>query len=469
MCSSDLRTPNLDRLAAEGMRFDATYCPSPLCVPSRMSFMTSMTPSRNRVWCNRHILSSNIPTWAHLMTLAGYHTSLIGRMHFVGADTRHGFVERPVGERTAGPAGMPFKGGPHFSRFPRATAGQCRTAVEVAGRGRTHYQWSDEERTRVAKKWLADWAAEPRDKPFAAVFGQVLPHCPYVAPKALFNYYYDKVDIPPVEENQPAGIRRLREGRGILDPPLEEQRIRVARAAYYGLCEHLDGQVGQVLDILDDTGLADNTVVIYTSDHGDCAGEHGCWWKSTYYEASVRVPMIVRWPGVVEPRSTTSAVSNLLDVGPTLLEIAGSAFPHEVDGRSLVRVLKEGDDPDRPDETVSELWDHREGVAGRMLRRGPWKLWQWSPPGGEPPALFNLEEDPGEVNDRSADPACRQVRDELMERLNQDWHPTDVDRTSRRLRDYYDELAKWGATVEVEAPDAMVYPPASFEDDVELL
>ena len=143
---------------------------------------------------------------------------------------------------------MTRKGGPAWTRFPASTSGQCRESAELAGRGHTHYQWGDEERTRVTVRWLKDYARSKRRRPFAAVLGYVLPHCPFVAPKPLFDYYYERVDIPTVEQRQPATIRRWRDIRGVLDPPLPQERIRVARAACYGLCEHIDSLIGQVLD-----------------------------------------------------------------------------------------------------------------------------------------------------------------------------------------------------------------------------
>jgi arylsulfatase A-like enzyme len=140
-----VRTPNLDRLAEEGMQFTSAYCPGPLCVPSRMSFMTMRRPGRNQVWDNTHILSSAIPTWAHALGAAGYETSLIGRMHFIGPDQRHGFENRPIGEYHARHPGTPEKGGPRSVHIPMASSGQQRRAVTTAGRGRSTYQWADEQ------------------------------------------------------------------------------------------------------------------------------------------------------------------------------------------------------------------------------------------------------------------------------------------------------------------------------------
>ncbi|MFC1526356.1 sulfatase-like hydrolase/transferase, partial [Candidatus Latescibacterota bacterium] len=153
-----VRTPHLDRLAVEGMVFDSAYCPSPLCVPSRMSFMTGRRPSANRVWTNGHILSSAIPTWAHALGAAQYETALVGRMHFVGPEQRHGFERRPVGEYSAVHPGADRLGTPQFRQLPRGTSGQSRVAVEVAGVGRTSYQAFDEIIAGAACDYLEEQA-----------------------------------------------------------------------------------------------------------------------------------------------------------------------------------------------------------------------------------------------------------------------------------------------------------------------
>ncbi len=156
-----VRTPNLDRLAQEGMRFDSCYCPSPVCVPSRMSFLTARHAYRNRVWDNHQLLPSGIPTWAHTLGLAGYDTALIGRMHFQGPDQHHGFRERPIGEFSTGEPGELYKGGPSFTVYPRHTTGQCREAVEIAGRGVGSYSgWTSASPKRPAPTCCAGRARE---------------------------------------------------------------------------------------------------------------------------------------------------------------------------------------------------------------------------------------------------------------------------------------------------------------------
>ncbi len=472
-CAGDtiVRTPNLDRMADEGMRFTNAYCASPLCVPSRMSFMSCRTPSSNEVWNNNHILDPSIPTWAHAMTLAGYETSLIGRMHFVGPDTRHGFEKRPIGDGSASYPGVDRKGGPMWQYFPSATSGQSREAVEIAGRGATHYQWQDEERTRVAKRFFEERASKPQGRPFAAVLGYSLPHCPFVAPKDLFNYYYDRIDIPQVEEHQPETIRRFRKLRGIADPDLDEERIRVARAAYYGLCEHIDALIGEVLECLESTGIAENTLIIYTSDHGEMAGVHGCWWKSNFYEDSVGVPLIARFPGRVPAGTTNGVICNLMDLGPTGADLAGTELPFPHSGESLLEAMESGSDGGRPNVTFSELVDRRGGkpLAVRMIRTGPWKLWVYADEAGLPPALFNIDEDPNEKNDLGTDPAYEGIRHKLFEEVHKGWDPEYAMRRTEEKQKAWDILRDWGRQVQPDAPDHLVYPPSEYEADVELL
>ncbi len=467
-----VRTPNLDRLATEGTRFSNAYCASPLCVPSRMSFMTARYPHRNRVWNNGHILSSSVPTWAHVLGAAGYETCLVGRMHFVGSDQRHGFEKRPIGDYSGVPPGVPRKGGPGWTDDLKGTSGQTRRAVEVAGSGTTSYQWYDDQVADEFGRFIRRKAASADNRPFAAVCGLLLPHCPFVAPTDLFDYYYDRVDIPDVESNQPETIRRFRSDRDILDPPLDIERTRVARAAYYGMVEYMDRVVGRILDELEKAGYGDDTVVIYCSDHGESAGEHGCWWKSNYYESSVGVPLIVRAPGTTSHGIVSHEVCNLIDIGPTLCDYAGTRFSPAVDGRSLRPVLD-----DRPSEnrsfTFSELVDSRTKgttpLPSRMIRDKRWKLWYFGDDAGLPPVLFDLEKDPDEVDDLGDSPEHSGIRDELLSRLLDGWNPKDVLADSVEKTEEHATIAAWGEQVLPPAPDAFPQPDARrLETDLRL-
>ena len=453
--SSVVRTPNLDALAARGMRFESCYCPSPLCVPSRMSFMTGRTPSRNRCWSNHHTLSSAIPTWAHAMGVAGYETALVGRMHFIGPDQRHGFEKRPIGESFAGYLGAPRLGGPLFGAIPGSTSGQIREGVEISGYGTTTYQALDDLVTDTACEYLAEKANGSGSRPFAAVVGYVLPHCPFFCPKDLFDYYYERVDVPEHEADVPAAVRKFRRLRGI-EEPLSAERVRIARAAYFGLCEYMDRNIGRVLDALSASGLTENTLVVYASDHGESAGEHGCWWKANYYESSVGVPLIAALPGLVREGSESPRVCNLMDLGPTFLDLAhGPAMP-DIDGRSLVPLFQGGEAVEWCDETVSEHVGGWYDDPSRMVRSGPWKLYRYHDQ--TPPVLYNLDDDPGEMHDLAGDPAFSSVRDRLLARLNGGWEPERVLEECRQLGRDAELLSRWGAAVKPRHPDALEIP-----------
>ena len=471
-CAGDpvIRTPSLDRLTAQGMRFRNAYCPSPLCVPSRMSFMTGRSPSRNQVWTNQSTLSSTIPTWAHSLSLAGYDTALIGRMHFLGPDQRHGFMERPIGEDTARHIGAPELGGPRYTRLPHATAGQSRASFEYAGRGHSFYQHYDADVTHHACRFLRERAGSP--KPFAAVAGFILPHCPYIGPKSAFDYYYERLGVDVEAGDVPACIRSIRDRkqRG-LEPPATEHQLRVARAAYYAMIEFMDANIGRILDALDETGLADNTLVVYCSDHGDMMGHHGLWSKKVFYERAAGVPLVARLPGLTTPGTTSDSLCSLIDLAPTFAQLAG-ADEMDVDGTSLLRLLSGEEDPARV--ATSEVADVNGGRfewVGKMIRRGPWKLWQHQTIDGHdyPPVLFNLQDDPCESRDRAADPECAGLLAELQALLQQDWRPRQVTATVQCQLQDWQVVHDWGANVKPPHPDTYVWPGEETETDLELL
>ena len=435
----------------------------PIPITHLRSQLENRRPSANQVWTNDHILSSALPTWAHAVGALGYETALIGRMHFLGADQRHGFEHRPLGEYGANYPGAPKTGGPILKSIP-GTLGQTRECVQTAGYGRTTNQDFDDRVAREACAYLEEKAGKTA-RPFAAVAGFVLPHCPFFAPRELYEYYYQRVDVPQPStrqlEREPEAIRNFKKRRG-LDQPLPLERIKVARAAYFGLCEYFDRKVGQILDKLDETGLSENTLVIYCSDHGEMAGEHGCWWKSNYYEGSVGVPLIARLPGVVPADSQNPVLCNLLDLAPTAVEVAGGEVLSTADGHSLCKELGGEGDGDRADCTFSELSTSHGDPPSRMVRRGPWKLYTCHD--DTPPVLFNLAEDPGESNDLGMDPGHATVRRDLLDLLYADWDPERVAQRSEELARDMQVLNAWGRTVKPEHPDAL--PVEDVEDVV---
>ncbi len=499
--NSIVRTPNIDRLASEGVLFENAYTPSPVCVPARMSFMTGRLPHRNGVMDNSHILSSGIPTFAHVLGAAGFETSLMGKMHFVGVDHKHGFETRPLGNFIAKHPGTPEIGGPRWTKFPGSVSGQERISVETVGTGTTTYQWFDRQVADAGCRFLRDKAAGDDKRPFAAVVSFNLPHCPFIAPKELFDYYLDKVGVPEIEENLPATVQRFRERRDISSPPVSAERIAQARAAYFALCEYVDSLIGEVLECLEETGFAEDTIVFYCSDHGELAGEHGCWWKSMYYEGAAGIPLIARLPdGYTRAQSgdatasgsalssagtRTKAVVNLCDLTATFADIAGTEFPG-IDGRSLMPLIENGGAneesdrgsngttgiPDELDTTVSELYDPKGGkpVLSRMIRSGTWKLWKFFDAENLPPVLFDLANDPGETHDLGTDPAYEGVRSDLTRKMLDGWNPDEITEMCEDASRSSRIITAWGkATNPGPLPETLSVPPPELEADVQLI
>lgn len=416
------RTPAIDALAARGTRFDNAYCASPLCGPSRMAFMTGQLPSTIGVLDNHQSLHSDIPTFAHHLAAGGYETVLAGRMHFNGPDQRHGFERRLVGDVT------PYVYGP-AKRFAQEvlTDGPWHTGPSVesisrSGPGGHAYEHYDQLVAREAAEWMV---SRQDDRPFALVVGFVLPHAPFVCSPADFDAFDDLVtedDLPAWDDTLHAYNIAMRQRSGLnRQPRVTPKDQRRAVVAYLGMCASLDRQVATVLDGLARSGQADQTIVVYTSDHGEQLGEHGLWWKHSFYQGSAAVPMIFAGPGVSVGQVVSRNVS-LIDVGPTLLNMVGCSPMVDVQGRSYRSLLSTDATPQTspwPDTVFCEnLWPSSPHVIARMVRRGPWKLNHYH---GQSPELFNLADDPGEMCDRAKDPACQAILRELMQRVTQDW------------------------------------------------
>jgi choline-sulfatase len=425
-----VRTPSLDALAASGVSCDRTYCAGPLCVPSRMSFMTGQYPNDLEIWTNAGVLPSQVPTFAHSLSLAGYETVLCGRMHFVGPDQNHGFQHRLVGDVSGAMSGSP---GEMFEGvWSKHGCGQSYRSLlgDAVGAGAATYELYDADVTERTCRWLAERGSSGNETPFCMVVGMLLPHNPYVCSRDLFEEYMDRLGPEPSaeDEGEHAAVRALKAHRGA--DRITPEMARHARAAYYGLVTTLDRNVGLIVDALEASGLRENTVFAYTSDHGDLCGEHGLWWKDSFYEGSVGVPLL--WSGVerVRPGARISAPVSLLDVAPTLTDF-GEADPlPAARGHSLRQVLARGEaGNDWPGEAYSET--HALGQRpARMVCSGRWKLNLYH--GYDGVQLFDLEDDPGEVNDLGALPQYKTIRQELLAKVTAGW---DGDRVEQRTRE----------------------------------
>ena len=444
-------TPHLDRLANRGIRFNNAYTPSPLCVPARMSFLTGRYPFHQSCWTNSDILPSDIPTTAHALGAAGYKPILVGRLHSIGVDQTRGYARREVGDHSTNWVG----GLPHSLGVLAKTNDPYRVSIEKSGPGQSGYECHDDDVTESALNVL-DELAEARQagsaEPFALTVGYLLPHQPYVARKAFYEHYQGKIGMPDVRvedlNREHPYLRQWREYTNTTD--LAEDEVVNARTAYYALVEEMDEMIGRILDKLEETGLDDNTLVIYCSDHGDQLGERGLWWKQTFYDESAKVPLIMSWPGVLPKGESRDQVVNLIDLTETMLEAAmAPALPHS-DGRSFLEVARDSTSP-WLNETYSEyctdgmaLWTCPTPVQQRMIRSGKWKLVYYH---GYDPQLFDLEADPQEKNDLAANPSCRDVRDSLIAKILADWDPEAVIADMAMRRESKELLKAWGHSV----------------------
>jgi len=445
-----LHTPALDALAGEGTTFDAAYTPCPLCVPARMAFMSARRPHEIDVLENSFSLNAFVPTFAHSTAAAGYETWLIGRMHFTGPDQWHGFERHLVGDATPPFVGQSMDLGPFIYN-----AGTQVEALHNSGAGSTGLECFDDAVTAATVKALDDWqrrrSRQASTRPFLYVVGFYRPHSPYRAPRELFDLYDGRVTLPErgALESEPDYARRYHRTCR-LDEAREADQRR-ALTAYHALVTATDRRVGRILEALDAIGQRDRTLVVYTSDHGDHAGEHHLWWKQSFYEGSARVPLIVRGPAVAAGQRAACPV-DLLDLTATLLDVTGAEGLPMGRGRSLRPPLAGAEGwTDRP--VLSELAPSSVCVASRMVRDGRWKYIHYHDHGiGD--ELYDLDADPGERDNRASDPTCTAVCRRLRDVVFSDgWDP---DRISRRIDENRQQIAvvgRWTKAVRAEVLD----------------
>jgi len=422
-----VETPNLDRLAKSGVIFENAYCPSPICVPSRMSILSGKYPNDIEVWTNDHILDSAIPTFAHSMGAAGYYPILIGRMHSIGPDQLHGYAERLIGDHGSNYQFIisPPQGTSTDRGELNGTAGPDRISLKNSGPGQSGYQVHDEYVNAAAIDKINQIGIKRKtgesNDPFSLSVGFMLPHQPFVAREedyALFRGRMMMPKHPDLELDHPY-FRWWKKNCGI-EKVTDEEIIR-ARTAYWALVTRMDRMIGEILESLEKNNLLDNTMIVYTSDHGEQVGERGLWWKQTFYNESSRVPIIVSWPGVIPEGQRCKRIVSSLDLTATIIDALDAPKLPTSRGRSLLPLIT-GEELDWDDIAFSEYCTY-EGCIHRMIRYKEWKLNYYH---GQEPQLFNLQDDPAELNDLALHPDYQEIRRELIGRVLKDWNPEEI-------------------------------------------
>jgi choline-sulfatase len=404
-----VQTPTLSALADKAAIFDNFYCNSALCGPSRISFMSGQRNSRVRGYDNASEFAASIPTFAHYLRLGGYRTCLAGKMHFVGADQLHGFEERITTDMYPGDFGWtPTWDDPERVHW---WFHNLLSVTEAGPYDRTLEIDFDEEVAQKSARWLWDAGRSKDERPFMLTVSLMHPHDPYMAPRGQWDRYRDDdIDMPSVPHIAPADrdpfARRMWAMYDRDEYEVTADHIRTARHGYYSMISHADALIGQVLEPLAAQGLADNTIVIVTADHGDMLGERGLWFKMVFNERSARVPLIIHYPGVTARRRVTQNAS-LIDMLPTLLDMAGIAdrpLAAPIDGASLLPLARgdSGAGAAWADTVYGEYMAEGTTEPVFMIKRGSLK---YVTAVGDPPQLYDLAADPNELHNLAADPA----------------------------------------------------------------
>jgi choline-sulfatase len=429
---SVVETPHIDGLAEEGVTFEDCYTTSPLCSPARLSFTACQYVSRCGAWSNQSMLpADDYPSLPRAVSEAGYDAVLGGKMHY-DASRRYGFRELWEMVRN-----QKHKDGTVERRDP----GQ-----ESVNRGSWHERSSDfypgsesfiqafdREVTEHCSQFLRERA--PDDEPFFLVAGYLAPHFPLVAPYDYYQKYQGEVpppnDAPEVVDDLPENYRQMRKAFGVEGvEETEREKVQFGREMYWALVDWFDDQVGQLLGALEESAVAEETVVIYTSDHGEDKGDHGLWWKNCMYEHSAGVPLVVRWPERWAGGQRRSGACSWVDLARTVADLTGARVRADWDGDSLLPWLDDGDH-DWKDLAVSEYYAHNTVTGFAMLRSGRYKYVYHAGVEGQPPEeeLYDIEADPLETENLAGRPEHAERTDRMLAELTAELgeHPDDID------------------------------------------
>jgi choline-sulfatase len=396
-----VKTPHLSRLAAEGVVFENAYSNSPLCAPARATVMNGLHSSRTGVYDNAAEFPSAIPTWAHYLRKEGYKTCLSGKMHFVGPDQLHGLEERLTTDIYPADFGWT----PDWRLKQERIDWWYHNMTSVLQPGiaeiTNQLEFDDDVAFQAVRK-IYDHARFDADKPLALMASFTHPHDPYAARSQFWNLYRDsEIDLPRVaaipKDKLDPHHRRLYEMSAMDDYVVTEPDIRAARHGYYANISYVDNLLGQLIAALEATHMLEDTIIVFTADHGDFLGERGLWYKMSFLEPSAHVPFVVWSPKRFKHRRVAEPVS-LIDILPSFAGIAqGTDTPtlaRQTDGRSLLPLLNGA--AENHDQTIFGEYLAEGTVAPLyMLRKGPWKFIHTPT---DPDQLFNLEDDPNELN-----------------------------------------------------------------------
>ena len=411
-----VKSPYIDALAARGVVFEQAYCNSPICAPSRASMCTGRYVSEIGAYDNGTDFLSSVPTFMHHLRRAGYEVLLSGKMHFLGPDQMHGFQRRLTPEIY--PSG--FQWTPDWTRGAYHNPGTAIDQLHDAGLCKWNLQldYDDEVHFRALEALRELARRTDSQQPFFLCASYTHPHDPFITTQRWWDLYnHDDIELPtvpavPIDQMHPYN-QWLQIHHMVDEYPPAAEHIRNARHAFYGMVSYFDSRVGQLVQELERLDMADNTVILVTADHGEMLGEHGMWFKRTFYDYSVRVPLVVTGSEWVARGQRRNETVSLVDLLPTFNELVDLKDRRDIadalPGDSLCGLLA-GDQTDWKDYALTEYLS--EGVCQplRMIVSEGLKLIHVQ---DVPELLFDLTSDPNESNDCLQNPSYAEQRDRL--------------------------------------------------------
>jgi choline-sulfatase len=418
-----VQTPNIDRLVQSGVTFENCYCNSPICVPARASLLSGKHIGKLGVYDNGSELPAGVPTFVHHLRRGGYETVLSGKMHFIGPDQLHGFEHRLT--KDVQPSSFALT--PDWSKGVYANPG---TGVKRLKQSNV-CEWNkildyDEKVLHRALEQIRAFSMKKDQDPFFLCASFFHPHDPFEITEEFWDMYRDHhialPDVPaePLDDMHPFN-QWIQIHHEIDTCELTEEEIVKNRRAYYGMITYFDHKIGQIIDELERKCMMENTIIVVTSDHGEMLGEHGMWFKRTFYDQATKVPLIMSFPDHYSAGKRVNKIVSLADLSATLMKIGDvpecDDWISELDGDSFESLLF-GDDENWKDEAICEYYGEGPIQPMVMLRKGRYKYVYVHE---HEPLLFDMEKDPYEVHNLAQLTEYKHSIDEFQKRIATDF------------------------------------------------
>ncbi len=403
-----VQTPNIDRLASSGTRFTRAFTNSPICTPARAALATGQYIHKTQYWDNGHPYEGKVKSWHHLLKENGYFATSIGKLHFRSTEDDTGFHEQIIPMHAVDGVGE-LRG---CIKRPMTKPMTSSLVMTDVGPGDSPYIRYDRDIAERTCEWLQAKAANPTNDPFVAFVSFVCPHPPHIAPPEFYDIY-DKIEmpVPKLYDSEISGHPwiALQRNQQNYDDFVTPKTWPILMKSYYGCISYLDSNIGKVLKTLEETGLRDNTIIIYTSDHGENLGARRLWGKCNMYEEASNIPMLISGPDVPSGKVNDTPVT-LADIAPTMLEamdLDGVAKANGLPGSSLIDLAKAGSNPDRV--AFTEYYAAGAESAAFMIRKGRFKYVHYV---DFEPELFDLDADPEELTSLHTNQAYKAILNE---------------------------------------------------------